>query len=78
MGFSFHRPIPVVDLKMPLALIGAEVVGPVQIRILPAVEAAKRGQNEMPDPKEEARGGVHDATRAKNFALWFLSAAGVP
>jgi hypothetical protein len=60
MGFSFHRSIPVVDLKMPLALVRAKVIGPARVRILPAVEAANRGQDEMPDPQEKARGGVHD------------------
>jgi hypothetical protein len=68
MGFSFHRSIPVVDQEMPLAFIGAKVIGPARVRILPTVGAAKRRQDEMPDPKEEARGGVHDRTARSSAA----------
>jgi hypothetical protein len=78
MDFSLHRSIPVVDLEMPLALVGAKVIRPVRVRILAAVDAGKRGQDEMPDPQEKARGGGHDATPAKKLSLWLLSSAGVP
>jgi hypothetical protein len=78
MGFSFHRSIPVVDLEVPLARVRAKVIGAAQVRILAAVEAGKRGQNEMPDAKEGAGDGVHGATSAKEFVLCFLSSAGVP
>jgi hypothetical protein len=60
--------IPVVDLKMPLAFIGAKVIGPARVRVLAAVEASKRRQNEMPDPQEKARGGVHDRTACSRAA----------
>ena len=66
-GLNFKPAAPSIDhaviyQKMPLALVRAKVIGAAQVCILAAVEAAKRGQDEMPDPQEEARGGVHGRT----------------